>query len=562
MAASAELALQPDARRYTLPRFLADVCQRHSGNPALRDDRGVWSYAQLEVEAKRVARGLIGAGVVKGSRVGVLMANRREWVSTTFGASMTGAVVVPLNTFGTPSELDYVLDHADVSVLLLQSGLLKHRYLDDLLERHPEIASGVPGAIRCPKLPQLRRVIALDIDAVHGGAEPWDVLDELGRTVDDALLAAVGESVDPTDDSLVIYTSGTTAKPKGVVHRHRAPVIQSWRFAEHMGIGADDRIWTAQPFFWTAGICMSLGAALAAGAELVLQDRFEPGEALARIEEVQPTTLHAWPHQEKAMAEHESVKSRDLSSVRRIEFTSALAPIVGLERDEWGTYGSYGLSETFTICSGIPASAPAEERLATSGVPLPGMELRIVEPETGAPLAQGEKGEITVRGLTMMRGYAKVDPELVFDAEGFFHTQDGGWIDERGFLHWTGRLSNLIKTGGANVSPLEIEAALERHAGLTVAVAVGLPHPTLGEMIVVCGVVAPGATAPAEQEVIDALKGQLAAYKLPRRVLFFAEAEVAKTANQKIQVAAMREAALARLGEEGSEIAGHTYAPL
>jgi acyl-CoA synthetase (AMP-forming)/AMP-acid ligase II len=559
VSVSAELALQPDAQRHTLPRFLEDVCARHAEHPALRDDRGGWSFAELEAEAQRVARGLIGAGVGKGARVGVLMANRREWVAGAFGAWIAGAVVVPLNTFGTPDELDYVLGHADVSVLLMQSRLLKHRYLDDLLARHPQVADAAPGAIRCPALPQLRRVIAFDDEAEVKGVQPWSALDTLGASVDAALLAAVADSVDPSDDGVVIYTSGTTARPKGVIHRHRAAVIQGWRFAEYMALEPSDRVWTAQPFFWTAGICMSLGSALAAGAELVLQDRFEPGEALECIERVRPTTLNSWPHQEKAMSEHPSIAERDLSSVRKIEFSSALAPIVGLERDEWGTYGSYGLSETFTLCSAIPASAPAEDRNATSGVPLPGMDIRIVDPDSGAELPQGEKGEIAVRGLTLMRGYMKVAPELVFDAEGYFRTQDGGYFDERGYLHWTGRLSNLIKTGGANVSPLEIESVLERTPGLNAVVAVGVPHPTLGEAIVLCAVRAPDAEPPTAEALLDLLKASIASYKLPRCVLFFDETDVAKTANQKIQVAAMREAALARLAAHGVELAGHVY---
>lgn len=559
MSGLAATGLQPDEQRFTLPRFLFDVCAKHGQLPALLDDRGGWTFEEVEREACRVARGLVGSGLAKGARVGVLMANRREWVAATFGASLAGAVVVPLNTFGTAEELDYILGHADVSVLLMQSSLLRHRYLDDLLERHPAIAGARPGGIRCDALPLLRRVIVLDEPGVGGGVEGWSALDALGEGVEDGLLREVADAIDPSEDGLVIYTSGTTARPKGVIHRHRAPVIQSWRFAEYMGLDASDRVWTAQPFFWTAGICMSLGASFAAGAELVLQDRFDPVEALDRIEEVRPTTLHAWPHQEKAMAETVGVSERDLGTVRKIEFTSAMAPIVGLERDEWGTYGSYGLSETFTLCSAIPWSAPATDRSRTSGVPLPGMEIQIVDPETGGCLARGEKGEIVVRGLTLMRGYAKVAPELVFDAEGFFHTQDGGYFDEGGFLHWTGRLSNLIKTGGANVSPLEIESVLERYPGLTACVAVGVPHPTLGEAIVVCGILAPDGERPSEEAIVETLRGTLASYKLPRRVLFFEESAVAITANQKIQVGAMREAALGRLREESVEIAGHDY---
>jgi acyl-CoA synthetase (AMP-forming)/AMP-acid ligase II len=335
-------------------------------------------------------------------------------------------------------------------------------------------------------------------------------------------------------------------------------VIQSWRFAESMGLGADDRVFTAQPFFWTAGICMSLGSTFAAGGCLLLEERFDPGRALERIETERATTVHAWPHQEKAMAEHPDAERRDLSSIRHVEFASPLARLAGIEKDEWGTYGAYGLSETFTIASSIPASAPAELREATSGRVLPGNALRIVDPETGAPLADGEKGEIAVKGATFMRGYYKVVPEHYLDADGFFRTQDGGWIDADGYLHWTGRLSNLIKTGGANVSPLEVESALEGEPSLRVAMAVGVPHPTLGEAIVLCAV--PVAGADPDPEVLrQALREKLAAYKVPRHVLLFDAEELEYTGNQKIQVGPLREKALARLAADRVEIAGHRY---
>jgi len=236
-----------------------------------------------------------------------------------------------------------------------------------------------------------------------------------------------------------------------------------------------------------------------------------------------------------------------------------LAKLAGIEKDEWGPDAAYGLSETFTIVTALPASAPVEKRRASHGAPLPGNVVRIVDPETGRELPRGEAGEIAVKGATLMRGYAKVEPELVFDAEGFFRTQDGGWIDESGELHWTGRLSNLVKTGGANVSPVEVESALASHPELRAALAVGVPHPTLGEALVLCVVPREGAH-PEEAEIRSFLAGKLAAYKVPRCVLFFGADELAYTGSQKIQPGPLRDAALRRLEREGAEIAGHRYA--
>ena len=278
----------------------------------------------------------------------------------------------------------------------------------------------------------------------------------------------------------------------------------------------------------------------------------------ACIEAERASAVFAWPHQEKSMAEHPSAAGRDLASLRRLEFSSPLAPLVGLEKDDWGTYGAYGLSETFTIASSLPAHSPAERRRETSGRPLPGNALRIVDPESGAPLARGERGEIALKGLTLMRGYYKVEPERVLDAEGFFHTQDGGHLDADGYLHWSGRLSNLIKTGGANVSPAEIEQALARYPGLETAHAVGVSHPSLGEAIVLCAVPVEGGAVDAEA-LRSFLRERLAAYKVPRCVLVFRPDEVTYTGNQKLQLEPLRDAALAKLRAARVEIAGFAY---
>lgn len=559
------LALQPDPERLTLGRFLDDVGRRHGERIALRAQPGPdapWRsirYDALRDASRQLARSLIGAGVVKGARIAVWMPNRPEWAIAAFAVALAGGVLVPVNTYATPSERDYILRHSDASLLLMQSGLLKHDFLGDLLADHAAIAQGRAGRIRCEALPHLRRVVCLDLAEARGAIEPWSDLSAQGEDVSESLLDAASAEVTPSDDGILIYTSGTTAHPKGVLHRQRSAVIQSYRFAELMGLSAEDVVLTAQPFFWTAGIAMSLGAALAAGAQLLVEPVFVPERYLALIESERVTTLHAWPHQEKSMAEHADARTRDLTSLQKIERSSPLAALAGLSVDDWGTYGSYGLSETFTLAAALPASAPANLRRDTSGKPLPGMRLRIVDPETGAPLDEvGAKGEITVQGATLMRGYYKVAPELYLDDDGWFHTQDGGSFDADGHLHWSGRLSNLIKTGGANVSPLEIERALDGHAQLLIAQAVGVPHPVLGEVIVLCAVKAPGAAVD-EAGLRSGLREQLAAYKVPRRVLFFSPDELSYTANQKLQVAPLRELALRRLAAEGAEIDGVRY---
>jgi fatty-acyl-CoA synthase len=550
--------MDPLDPRLTLGRFLAEIAARHGDRVAIHFEGRTTSYRELERESRLLARALIGAGVVKGARVAVQMSNRPKWIVSCFAVGMIGGVLVPVNTFATRAELQYILRHSDASLLLMQPALLKHAYLEDLLADHGAIARGTPGRLRCVELPYLRRVACLGIDQPRGGVETWGQLLSQEEGVSEELLDAACADVEPADDGVLIYTSGTTSLPKGVLHTHRAAVLQAWRFADFMCFDAADRLYTTYPFFWTAGIAMSMGGTFAAGGRLLLQEAFEPGAALDLIEGERATAVHAWPHQQKALGEHPSAVGRDLSALRKIDASSPLAGIAGIEEDEYGTGASYGASETFTISSGIRADSPLALRRSTHGKPWPGNVFRIVDPYTGEKRAPGEEGEIALKGATFMRGYYKLPPELYLDEDGFFRSQDAGSIDAEGFLHWSGRLSNIIKQGGANVSPIEIEAALEAHAGVKVGVAVGVEHPTLGEAIVLCVVPTEGAAAD-EGEIRAFLKARLAAYKLPRKVLAFRADELSYTGNQKVQVGPLREAALARLQAEDVEIDGHRY---
>jgi fatty-acyl-CoA synthase len=549
--------MDPLDPRLTLPRFLAQVAEQGKDRPAIRFEGRTTSYRELERAARQLARALCGAGVVKGARVAVWMGNRPEWITAAFAVSMLGGVLVPISTFATRRELRYVLRHGDASVLLLQPTLLQHRFLDDLLADEPAIARGAPGRLRCAELPQLRRVACLDLDEPRGGVETWGQLLAHEDGVSDQLLDAAIEDVHPSDDAMIIYTSGTTSVPKGVLHTHRAPVLQAWRFAELLRFGPEDRLYTTYPFFWTAGIAMSIGGALAAGATLLLQETFEPGAALDLIERERATAVHAWPHQHKALGEHPSAAGRDLGSLRKLDPSSPLVRLAGIEQVEYRLNVSYGLSETFTLASANPADVALHK--PSHGRPLPGMRLRIVDPHTGEVLPTGAAGEIAVKGATFMRGYYKVPPESYLDDDGYFHTQDGGSLDADGWLHWSGRLSNLIKTGGANVSPVEIESALAGHPALKLAVPIGVEHPTLGEAIVLCAVPVEGARVD-EAELRSFLRERLSAYKVPKRVLAFRADELAYTANQKVQVEPLKALALARLRELRAEIDGHRYA--
>jgi acyl-CoA synthetase (AMP-forming)/AMP-acid ligase II len=215
----------------------------------------------------------------------------------------------------------------------------------------------------------------------------------------------------------------------------------------------------------------------------------------------------------------------------------------------WSPRAAYGLTETFTILSSLPADTPVEERTGNQGAVLPGMHVRIIDPRSGRAQPPAEEGVIAVKGTSLMKGYLKVSPEECFDEDGFFHTGDAGFVDEQGLLHWTGRTDDLIKTAGANVSPVEIETALLEHPGLKVALALAVPHTTLGEMVVLAAVALQGASV-TEADVQEFLRGRIASYKIPRRVLFFEESDLVRTGNAKIKASELRSLAIDRLAEE------------
>jgi fatty-acyl-CoA synthase len=536
----------------TLSGFLLEVTERHPDREALvfhEPDGGVvrWSYADLEREARRVARALLAGGVGKDTRVAILMGNRPEWVAAAYGVALAGAVVVPLNTYFEPPELDHVLRHSDAQVLLTQERLLGHAYVDQLAALCPEIAGAPRGALRSSRFPHLRRVAVVGLGAARGAAEPWDTFLATAYRVPDALVDATAAEVTPADRALIIYTSGTTATPKGILHPHRGPALQSWRFAQQLRLDPSVRVWSAFPFFWSAGFVMVMGATLAAGGCLVLQEHFEPGEALRLLESERVTSPHAWAHQLAELEDHADWSRVDLSAIRHCEaFTSfGRHPSVNVD-DTWSPRAAYGLTETCTIISSLPADTPREIRERSQGAVLPGNAVRIVDRDSGAPLPAGTIGEITVKGPTLMLGYVKTVPEQCFDEDGFFHTGDAGYVDNDGYLHWTGRITEMIKTGGANVSPVEIEETLLRHAGLKAALAVGLPDEKLGEMVVLCAVAHEGAHID-EDDVRGFLRGRLASYKIPRRVLFFDEHELSMTGNAKIRAEELRKLAMAKL---------------
>ena len=549
------LSEEPGLGPLTLPGFLREVTATYREREAVvHRNPGAggttrWTYTDLWERAVEVARALRACGVGKDGRVGVLMTNRPEWLSAVFGTSLAGGVAVTLSTFSTAPELDHLLQASGVSVLLFERAVLKTDFAAVLAELEPETGTAAPGALRSARYPYLRH-LAMVGDAMPGGTIDTrnDFLARAGGEPRE-LVEATAEAVRPSDAAVLFFSSGSTSRPKGVLSAHRGVAVQMWRFRRMYGFGPEDEVrnWSANGFFWSGNFGMSVGSTLAAGGALVLQSTFDAAEALELMEAEGVNFPFAWPHQWAQLEAAPNWTDADLSSMRFVDRATPVArhPTVTARWHEPGN--AYGNTETFTITTCYPADTPDEVTLGSSGLALPGVTLKIVDPLTGVVVPRGDRGEICVKGPTLMLGYIGTPLDETLDAEGFFRTGDGGHLDDTGRLFWEGRLTDIIKTGGANVSPREVDEALVAHPGVKVAQTVGVPHETLGEVVVTC-VVPHQDAGPGAAELRAYLRERLASYKVPRHVLFFGEDEIALTGSAKIKSSDLRDLAAERLG--------------
>ncbi|MFD1613229.1 class I adenylate-forming enzyme family protein [Sphingomonas tabacisoli] len=554
VARGAPISEEPALGALTFPGFLDEVCARYSEREALvehRPDGTVlrWTYTELREQSLNVARALVGAGLGKGERVGILMSNRAEFLSTVFGVAMAGGVAAPLSTFSTAAELEYLLQASACTILLGEARVLKKDYAALLSGIDPAIAQGEVGAIVSETLPYLRHVALLDLASAHGAIESWQDFLRRGERVPPRQIAARSGQVMPADTAVLFFSSGSTAKPKGILSAHRGVTIQMWRMARLQDLATDTRYWSANGFFWSGNYALALGATLAAGGCLVLQRTFDPVEALDLIERERATFMFAWPHQWAQLIEAPNWASADLSSLVQIDHRSPIAAHPTVASTYVEMRNCFGNTETFTLVTGFPANTPDETTRGSHGPPLPGNVIKIVDPLSGATMPLGERGEVAVKGPTLMLGYLGVPLADTLDEEGFLRTGDGGYLDQDGLLFWEGRLNDIIKTGGANVSPLEIDETIRRHPAVRRSQTVGIPHDTLGELVVTCIV-------PRDGELLDEdgvrafAREHLASYKVPRRVLILTEDDVELTGTDKIKTAELRQLATRLLANQ------------
>jgi len=489
-------------------------------------------YAGLKAQVDDFARALIAAGVKRGDRVALLVTNRPEWIIAAFGAAKIGAIVAAISTFSTPRELAWTLEHSGAKMLISLTGFRGRRFLDGL----NRAAS-----------PELQRVVAIDDGP---GPELAEFLLR-GSSVDGVALAAAQRAVEPTDIAYILYTSGSTAAPKGVTLAQGPVIANGFDIGERMHLTARDRVWLAVPLFWSFGSANALPAILTHGGCAVLQESFEPGEALALIERERCSVYYGMANMARALKEHPAHPGRRLGAMRT-GLTIGPAEDIAMTIAATGAdelCNVYGSTETYGNCAVCDAADPLPLRLATQGRPLPGMTIRAVAPTTRRPLPDGAVGELAVAGY-VTPGYFRA-PELdaaSFDADGYFLTGDLGAIEDRR-VQFRGRLKEMIKTGGINVAPLEVEEVLLQHPDIVQAFVVGVPDPVKGEAVAAAIEPRPGSMTGAATDAAAILafcRERLASYKVPGRLVFKRASDFPRTATGKIHKPGLK-AELAKL---------------
>jgi fatty-acyl-CoA synthase len=500
------------------------------------------TFAALRERADTLARALLALGVGKNDRVAVLLPNRPEWLITAVAAAKLGAVTVAISTFSTPRELAWTLEHARPRVIVTMASFRGHDYLNAIYEVCPELAAGAPGGTRSDRWPELRAVVTID-ERRHDGVLAWADVFARAADVRAAALSSAQAAVTAADVCFVLYTSGSTAAPKGVQLGHGGVIANGFEIGERQHLGSADRLWLAVPLFWSFGSANALPAIWTHGGTVVLQESFEPGEALRLLDGERCSVYYGMANMARAMLEHPDRSRRALASMRT-GLTIGLPEDIAMTMEAVNARelcNVYGATETYGNCAVTDADDPLELRLTTQGLPLPGMQLRVVDPESGGVLPRGAVGELRVKGW-VTPGYYR-EPEqtrAAFDGDGFFVTGDLGTLGDDGRVRFRGRLKEMIKTGGINVAPLEVESVLLSHPAVKQAYVVGLTDRAKGEIAAAAVELHPGTTATVEA-LTAFCRARLASYKVPGRIVFRKADEFPRTATGKVQKPRLRE---------------------
>ena len=530
-----------DLLKTTIGELLEKVVSRFPKNEAIVDiSKGVrLTYKEFLNFVNQLAKGFIKLGIKKGDHLAIWSPNRWEWIVTEFAIAKVGAVLVSVDTNAQRQQLEYLLTQSDSKALIMAEGLKASEYLEIIRQ--------------LPDLPELKHFVLM-ADQTPSGMVRWKTLMEMGKDVADSLLHERERDSRMYDVVTLLYTSGTTGAPKGVMSTHFGILNTTAASADIQRITAKDRLCLSVPLSHMFGcICITL-AAIIKGATLILpSETFEPGKILEAIERERCSAVYGSPTAFISLMEHPKYSPSNIRSLRTGIMGGAQCPIEVMKKvvDEMGVREiilGYGLTESSSWITETRSDDPLDLRVSTVGKPLPNVEVKMIDPRTGEEVPKGSAGELCARGLNM-KGYYKMPAatEKAIDREGWLHSGDLATMDERGYVRITGRLKEVIQKGTETIYPAEIEEVLFTFPGISNAQVFGVPDKALGEEIAAWIKMEEGVSV-REEEILRFCKEKLSPSQVPRYLKFVKEFPM--TPLGKTQKFKMREIASKEYGLE------------
>lgn len=538
----------------TIGQMLDETVRRHADRDALvYPSRGLrWTWRDFDQQVQTAARGLMALGVEKQEHVAVWATNVPEWITLQFATARIGAVLVTINPAYRPFELEYVLKQSDTVALFLVDRFKSSDYFAMLAEICPTLATTRPGESRSPKYPRLRHVVSMT-STRPDGAMDWEELGRLAERVTQEELTDRSNQLTATDPINIQYTSGTTGFPKAAMLSHRNLLLNAYYTGNCQRFTEQDRVCIPVPFYHCFGCVLGTLCSAVYGAAMVIpSEYFQATATLDAVEKGRATAIYGVPTMFIAELEDPTFAGRDLKSLRTGIMAGAPCPIEIMRKviDLMGAREvtiAYGQTEASPVVTQTRHDDPLNLRVETVGRPLPGVEVKVIDPASGAALPDNQQGELCSRGHVVMLGYYG-NPEATaaaIDAEGWLHSGDLAVRLPNGYYKITGRIKDLVIRGGENIYPREIEEFLFTHSAIEQSSVVGVPDPKYGEELCAWIKLKPQMSL-TEDELRAFCRGQLAHFKIPRYIRFVES--FPQTVTGKIQKFKIREIMMQELG--------------
>ncbi|MGN0795653.1 MAG: AMP-binding protein [Christensenellales bacterium] len=505
------------------------------------------TWAEFDKETDEYAKGFMALGIKKGDKVAIWAKNTSEWMLTFFATAKIGAISVTVNTNYKIFELEYLLNQSDSKFLVMMHGTKDVDYVKIVEELFPELPSSKDGIVSSKAMPFIERIIYADVNETPNGFMTFSEIKKMASKVSDEEYRERIATLNPQDVINIQYTSGTTGFPKGVMLTHFNIINNGKCIGDGMGFTENDKLCICVPFFHCFGMVLAMMASITHGTGMVPLP-YSPLKVMQAISEEKCTAVHGVPTMFIAMLEHPDFKKYDFSSLRTGIMAGSPCPIKVMQQviDEMNMKDIvivFGQTEASPGCTMTTTNDPIEVRVSTVGKAFPGVECKIIDPDTGETLPPHKPGEFCARGYNIMRGYYKM-PEATaqaIDKDGWLHSGDLCTVDENGYYKVVGRLKDMIIRGGENIYPKEIEEFLYTCPKISDVQVIGVPSQQYGEEIMAVIILKKGETM-TEQEVKDLIKSNMAKHKVPSYVRFVDAFPV--TASGKIQKFKLREEAI------------------